>query len=578
MSLRKKIIAAWVLCICFVFIPFVYIIQTKLKPINLTQVESQTLQLINSKANEIGSWLNQKISEINLIKEFPAFQTMNSDEIKPYITAINDASNSTTTNSNESFIVGDIHGKAWINDDLTIDISEKCYFKRAMASDKPYIISEPIISDVSEQPSFVICYPIISSTNEKIGFINGAVDLDIFSKITDDIDLYNGFSWIMNKNAEVYTSSTKNFDTLNLCTKERKLIVEETKKAASGVIDLKPLLNKDSLVFYSSVPYADNWILCTVIETKNIQAQTNEFIKIIFNAISLLLIASIIIAIIISGSITKSLKRLKCNMIEVSHGNLNSYYKTSTNDEISIIGKVFNTMLMDIKNLISEKDNAHELKRSAELKALQSQINPHFLYNTLDTIQWKALSHQAYDVVEMIQLLSKLFRLSLNNGNEFITIQEELEHVETYLKIQKIRYNQKINYTINCNLSKDKVCYIPKLIIQPLVENSIYHGLKPKKNKGHIALTVESIDNYIVIEVYDNGIGIPKDTLENLMVNLKNSIKSDHYGLYNVNERLKLTFGEECEIIIKSEFNIETTIHIKIPFMEENTLDKITDS
>lgn len=265
-------------------------------------------------------------------------------------------------------------------------------------------------------------------------------------------------------------------------------------------------------------------------------------------------------------------------MIEVSHGNLNSYYKTSTNDEISIIGKVFNTMLMDIKNLISEKDNAHELKRSAELKALQSQINPHFLYNTLDTIQWKALSHQAYDVVEMIQLLSKLFRLSLNNGNEFITIQEELEHVETYLKIQKIRYNQKINYTINCNLSKDKVCYIPKLIIQPLVENSIYHGLKPKKNKGHIALTVESIDNYIVIEVYDNGIGIPKDTLEELMVNLKNSIKSDHYGLYNVNERLKLTFGEECEIIIKSEFNIETTIHIKIPFMEENTLDKITDS
>ncbi|MEF9990442.1 MAG: histidine kinase, partial [Christensenellaceae bacterium] len=192
----------------------------------------------------------------------------------------------------------------------------------------------------------------------------------------------------------------------------------------------------------------------------NIQAQTNEFIKIIFNVISLLLIASILIAIIISGSITKSLKRLKCNMIEVSHGNLNSYYETSTNDEISIIGKVFNTMLMDIKNLIAEKDNAHELKRSAELKALQSQINPHFLYNTLDTIQWKALSHQAYDVVEMIQLLSKLFRLSLNNGNEFITIQEELEHVETYLKIQKIRYNQKINYTINCNLSKDKVCYI----------------------------------------------------------------------------------------------------------------------
>lgn len=566
MSLRKKIIAALVLCISITFIPFLYIIETEIKPMNLAQVEHQTLQLITSKANEIGSWLNQRISEIKIINEFPYCKTLNFSELKPYLTQINETIHASYGNNGEAFAIGGLDGKGWINDNITIDVSKRPYFQKAMSTDKPYIISEPVVSKADQNPIFLICYPILSASGSKLGFINGAISLELFSKITEDIDIYDGFSWIMNNNAEVYTSSTQNFETINLSTFQLKEIVNETDKSASGFISLNKLMDKDSTVFYSAVPHAEDWILCTLVDNKNVQAQTNKFIKLIFRVITFLLIGSILIAIIISGSITKSLKQLKRNMIDVSTGNLDSFYKSDSKDEISILGKVFNTMLYDIKSSIKEIDTTHELKRSAELRALQSQINPHFLYNTLDTIQWKALSYKAYDVVEMIQLLSKLFRLSLSNGKETISIQEELSHVETYLKIQKIRYSHEISYIIEANNLDDTIT-LPKLIIQPLVENSIYHGIKPKKNIGKIEIKVYRSGNSLFIMVSDDGIGISKEALDKLNLNLTNSTKSEHYGLYNVNERLNLSFPSNYYIHIESQENLGTKVLIKIPIM-----------
>ena len=207
-------------------------------------------------------------------------------------------------------------------------------------------------------------------------------------------------------------------------------------------------------------------------------------------------------------------------------------------------------------------------KRNVELRVLQSQINPHFLYNTLDTIQWKALEYKAFDVADMINSLSIFFRISLSDGKEFITIDDEIEHVRNYLEIQETRYKDKISYKINLDDSVPQYL-VPKMIIQPLVENSIYHGLKLKKQKGNININVFSKDDCIIIEVIDNGLGMDLEKLATTRKNLYESIESEHYGLYNINERLKLTFKDKYSIDIDSEFGKGTRVSLKIPKVSE---------
>ncbi|WP_159429170.1 sensor histidine kinase [Tissierella praeacuta] len=534
----------------------------------MEQLEHQTLQLIDSKSIEIGSWLNQRISEIRIIHEYVSTNEFNLMASRLYLTRLNKVLSKQYGNLNETFAIGALDGYGWINDNITIHVSNRDYFNKVMSSDVEYVISKPLVSKSDNTPIFIICYPIINDKNKKIGFINGAVNLEKISEIASSIDVYNGFSWIMNKDMDIYSISKDILTNKYISTEELNKIVKKSKEINSGRISLKNIYNKDATLFFSSIPYTEDWILCTIIENNYIHAQTNNIINLVIILGIILLFFSILLAIIISGTLVKPIYKLKNHMVEVSNGNLDSYYETKNNDEISILGKVFNQMLMDIKKLINQVYKVQTQKRNAELRVLQSQINPHFLYNTLDTIQWKALEYKAFDVADMINSLSIFFRISLSDGKEFITISDEIEHVRNYLEIQKTRYKDKISYSINLKESISQNL-VPKMIIQPLVENSIYHGLKLKKQKGIININVLSENDYIIIEVIDNGIGMNHKMLATTKDNLYNSIESEHYGLYNINERLKLTFKDKYNIDIDSEFGKGTKVLLKIPKISE---------
>lgn len=568
MSLRLKIIIVFTLCIILTFSPLLFILQTHVKENNMKQVESQTLQLIDSKATEIGSWLNQRISEIRIIHEYPPSKTLDFKNLKPYLTNLNIILGKQYGNPNETFAIGGLQGQGWINDEITIDVSERDYFCKAIHHDVEYVISNPVISKSDNIPIFIICYPIVNDNGEKIGFINGAVNLEMLSKIAEEICIHEGFSWIMNKNMDIYSIPKENLTKEHISIDGLNKIIDNSIENNTGAIELRNVYNEDTTIFYSSIPYTENWILCTMIENSKIHAQTNSIINLVLFLGSSLLTIAILLAIIVSGSIVRPIHRLKENMIEVSKGNLNSYYHIENKDEISILGRVFNNMLDDLKNLINEVYRVEHQRRSAELRALQSQINPHFLYNTLDTIQWKSLDYNAYEVADMINALSKFFRISLSDGKEFITIADEIEHVRNYLKIQEVRYKDKMEYIINLDNCVEQYL-VPKMIIQPLVENSIYHGLKPKRKKGNIEINIKLIRSYIHIEVIDNGVGINKERLKTIQENLKNSYESEHYGLYNVNERLKLSFKDKYRISITSKENMGTKVSILIPIISE---------
>ncbi|WP_022760805.1 sensor histidine kinase [Butyrivibrio sp. AD3002] len=210
--------------------------------------------------------------------------------------------------------------------------------------------------------------------------------------------------------------------------------------------------------------------------------------------------------------------------------------------------------------------NEQKQLRKAEFELLQAQINPHFLYNTLDAIVWSAEAGNQKQVVSMVGSLSDFFRSSLNKGKEIVTIREDLQHVRSYLEIQQIRYQDILSYEIDVpETIYDYV--IPKITIQPVVENALYHGIKNRRGGGKIIVTGGDLGEFIQITVKDDGMGISDERLVSIRENLKSDKPEDNtiYGLYNINERIKLSFGDEYGVGIDSTEGVGTIVNIRLP-------------
>ena len=238
---------------------------------------------------------------------------------------------------------------------------------------------------------------------------------------------------------------------------------------------------------------------------------------------------------------------------------------------ISIIAYILVVILMLIISyyfniLLRQVRNEQVQLRKAELMVLQSQINPHFLYNTLDAITWLAEAGEQETVVKMVGSLSGFFRTSLNQGKDIVTLAEELQHIRSYLEIQKIRYQDILEYDIDVSDEFGDV-KIPKITLQPLVENAIYHGIKNKRGGGKISVTAKSDSGDLRIYVRDDGVGMDEERLHAVLDGIfeKKPEEKDIYGLYNVNERIRLYFGEEYGITLSSEKGIGTESVVRLP-------------
>lgn len=211
------------------------------------------------------------------------------------------------------------------------------------------------------------------------------------------------------------------------------------------------------------------------------------------------------------------------------------------------------------------KEEQKKLRRS-EFELLQSQINPHFLYNTLDAIVWSAEAGNQKQVVNMVGNLSNFFRLSLNKGKEIVSVKEELQHVRSYLEIQQIRYQDILDFEIDIPPEIDEY-KIPKLTVQPIVENALYHGIKNKRGGGKIIVSAKVKDDHFFIIVEDNGKGMTEERLAEVRKALAEGISDKNvvYGIYNVNERIRLHYGEGYGVTINSKLDEKTVVLIKLP-------------
>lgn len=233
-------------------------------------------------------------------------------------------------------------------------------------------------------------------------------------------------------------------------------------------------------------------------------------------------------------------------------------------EEVQRLTDGIETMVGQLKRLIDKTKEQEKQRRRTELALLQAQINPHFLYNTLDTIIWLIESGEISDAVSMVSALSNFFRFSLSRGKNVITLAEEEQHIRSYLEIQKMRYRDLMEYEIDIP-DRLKFYMLPKLTLQPLVENALYHGIKNRRRKGYIRVTSRTQSECIILEVADDGAGMAQERLEEVRASLEVETGTEGFGLRAVHRRIRILFGSEYGLSIESMPDVGTRVIVRIP-------------
>lgn len=310
------------------------------------------------------------------------------------------------------------------------------------------------------------------------------------------------------------------------------------------------------------------WRICVFTNIDQIMMIQRDFLRNIILISAVFIIVAVVVLLGISRKITRPLEQLEQAMTNVDN---NDYFmieevNLTANKEVESLSIRFNLMMKRIKELMDKVVVEQNEQRKSELKALHNQINPHFLYNTLDSITWLIEKNKNYEASEMVVALAKFFRISIYKGLNIIPIRDEIEHARNYLLIQSFRYQDTFDYEFIVDeklLNKQTM----KLVLQPIIENSIYHGLKNQIDPGHLIIKVEQVDDNIKFSVIDNGYGMRQEKIDDLYKNLKNPNLIDGVGLKNIYQRLAIYYGIDAKLIIESELDEGTCISVIIPIV-----------
>ena len=372
----------------------------------------------------------------------------------------------------------------------------------------------------------------------------------------------NGYIYLINREGEIIYHPRQQLIYSDL--------IEENNKVSSAYEDgthIEKFQGEERLVTVKTVGYT-GWKIIGITPMSDITSDYYQIrvflVFIIFFAIFLLTFVNMMVSSRIANpirSLEESVKKLENDIRDVD-------ITISGSHEVQHLGKAIKSMVNQMHTLMDNIVIEQESKRKSELNALQAQINPHFLYNTLDSIVWMVENENYEGAITMVTALARFFRISLSKGKNIITVKDEIEHARHYLTIQKIRYRNKFNYEININKEVLNFASI-KLIVQPLIENAIYHGMEFMSGEGEILIKAYKNNNELYIDVIDNGLGMLEEVRASLLTNVpKEKGKGSGIGLKNVHERIQLYFGNSYGLEIYSELDEGTTIRIHMPCID----------
>ena len=449
--------------------------------------------------------------------------------------------------------------------------SENISFLKDYEERLDHWVSTPRVNGVNLYPSGMTekypetmvskCFPIMDESGKKIGVLAAQVNSAVFENYFSDtqkglsgetivIDetglpvlysnrkLYEHFSECLDENLEMRSR----WKTIKLGGKEYMLIQRDVENIRAKLFIFIPM---QDILFNISVLTKFLLLICFIV-----------------------LLVSILCTAVISRYFYRPIGVLKSSMHQVKDGNLSVTIAETRKDDFQDIYDTFNDMTCRLEQLIQTVAEERTLNESAELRLLQEQLNPHFLYNTLDSIYSIAKIHKEEQIAEIVAAMSRFFRVSLSNGKNIVTMAEAADIARSYLIIQKIRFGNRINYSIEIEEGLVKI-QVPKLLLQPIVENSIYHGIERKKGGGTIQIRISFLDEFCCIKVADDGIGMETEQLEEIKKQLYSDEACQYFAVRNLAKQLRILYKGKEKIRIDSKIGEGTCVTILLPVTME---------
>jgi len=400
-------------------------------------------------------------------------------------------------------------------------------------------------------------------TNESLGYLVIDIREPALADKYDKAYLYPGGEVYLTDQSGYIISSTPSKQQIG--TKLQAAFMPKVIEGTKGFFSIDSPDEPTAMVIYDTSK-STGYKLISKVPVNMVTKDSLSIRNLTISMIILEVIVFFVIAYLISRTLTRPMRKLNFLMRKVEGGDLNVSFASKYNDEVGQLGQSFNRMLEQINHLINEVYEKQLMLQQAELKAVQAQFNPHFLYNTLDSINWMARIHKVDDISQTAVALGELLRFSIRKDGLLIPIEEDLRQINNYLTIQKIRYRDKYEATLEIEPDIQKL-YMPKLLLQPIIENAITHGLEMKMGKGKIDISVKNVGERIRFVVHDDGAGMDPIRAEQIMSGeyVTNRLEKTGIGLDNVRKRLLLYFGPDYKLQIDSAVQQGTTITIEIP-------------
>ncbi len=462
---------------------------------------------------------------------------------------------------------------------ITKNYDKKLYYSNVIKSKGSVLIPTSYTSQLGDKKYYLfhIANKMVDFSDirkDPIGVIVISIDEDIIFKASNDIESINqskngvkNINFIIDRDGQIISFLDKKFIGTNISEYSLDKPNESINKY-SGLINSVSYLNGNSVISNELLDEKMGWIIVNAVDQSYLFSKvylTQKFT--IFFGVLILLFSIVVIIYVtqnFSGSIGKILKAMKTAQegelsvrVEIDEGD---------DDDISAIASRFNKMIYKINQLVEEVKSATFKQKDAEIRALEAQINPHFLYNTLDAINWMAIEKEEYEISNMLKSLAQILRYSVNKSNSVVKLREEIEWLKQYIYLQQMRFN----FSFECSMDIDEnvlSCHIHKLLFQPFIENTIIHGFEGLEKGGKIKISIKDMESTIQITIEDNGKGMKEEIVETLnsFENIKIQTNGSGLGVKNVFNRIKMYYGENGSWRVESKLGIGTIIYLKVP-------------
>ncbi|MDV4149328.1 histidine kinase [Clostridium sp. AL.422] len=565
LSIAKKIVIYFSIIFVVSIITITIVYEKVNTKYTLEKLEKSSLEVLESAKSNI----NIIVGNVNNVSKM----IISSENIQNILNNKEERNNSLKNNINDyliqftnfqsnisSIYILDYEGNKYYSENYLYkklnlnDVKKAKWYEELLEKNGEYILKYNgggLIED--EDRNYVSFIRLINdiNTQKTIGVMVINIDEDVFFDFGTKLEDKYSTRILIRDNENNFITKASNIDILDNLENEINYCIE------NGTINKE--INKKNYILSSILVEGINWDIVSISAYSKLLDQ-NEYVKyIILYFILVNFILIVIGAMVISKIITGPINKLCESMNEVVDGKFNIVNIKTYDDEIGQMKNRYNSLIVEIQNLMEKIKENEEKKREIELDLLMSQIKPHFLYNTLDSINSLALSGENKRIYKMIKSLGKFYRVSLNKGSNIITIKEEIDTIKNYLIIQEMRYSGTLDVEYNLDNSCNEYKII-KLVLQPLVENSIYHGIRNKEGKGKIIISTYQNEESVFLSVEDNGLGINKEKIQGIYNN-----EGIGVGLRATKERLRIFYGDKFRFLIESELNIGTKIIIQIP-------------